>query len=411
MFYAISNALKKRFVLLFQDIFQNHSVFDKVEVFTKFPKEDRPKHALLIRGVSGSSQKLGLDNFVKTIRGYSTLANLQGIPGNSIEWVRDDTKNLDKLSAPGYYIVKVTREDPIEKVFYFNVSPFLTVDDEVLERELIEGQQGAYLKNKPINPDSEVIFTDSGIKLKPDIDYSIDYETGTVKFQPTVDEFENEEIRIDYQVIGDVSEEYETEIYKANNYAVPGVIMAFGDRIRVGDEQVVVVGTEHRDVAKAYGGRWVMSIDCIGLAQDDDQQERIVDYAICSLWAEFQDRLVGEGINIYDFSLSGESEDIEIEASEEYFYTGGISFTAEIDWEIHFPLISDVRNVTIYLGSEKYKEGLSNEKEAFYEQNQFDERMLNSGHSNGFQLIPSQNTVVFRPHPPVEVRTLRYPKC
>ena len=124
MFFEISNALKKRFTLIFQEIFIEHPIFKKVEVFTKFPKEDRPKHALMIRSVSGSSQKLGMDNFVRTARQFSTLANLKGQPGNSIEWVRDDEKNLDLISAPGFYIVKMITDKS------FVIEPYLFVDEE-----------------------------------------------------------------------------------------------------------------------------------------------------------------------------------------------------------------------------------------------------------------------------------------
>jgi hypothetical protein len=333
--------------------------------------------------------KLGMDNFVKTIRGYSTLANLRGIPGDSIEWVRDDLRNLDKLSAPGYYIVKMLTDTT------FNVSPFLVIEGEELNIELIEGQKGAYLKNTPVNPDSEIIVSDNGIKFKYDIDYTIENSTGKIIFKTSIEEFDK--ILVDYQVIGEVSDEYETEI-----------VIAFGDRLREGDEQVVVVDNEQRDIAKAYGGRWIMSCDLLGVAQDDDQQERIVDYAICEFWASWQNRLVDEGINVYDFSLSGESEDLAIESPEEYYYTGGISFTAEIDWELHVPLISEVRSVNIYMGNESFTQGLTHEKEAIYEASQFDNRMVNSGHQLGLRMIPSTRTVVFRPHPPIEVRTLKY---
>ena len=144
-----------------------------------------------------------------------------------------------------------------------------------------------------------------------------------------------------------------------------------------------------------------MSCDLIGVSQDDDQQERIVDYAVSIFWAHWQDKLANEGINVYDFSLSGESEDIEVEIPEDYFYTGGISFTAETDWELHVPLISEVRRVSVYYGNEGYKQTISDEKESQYEESQFDERMINAGHDTGIQIIPSQPLVIY-PQPPLQ---------
>lgn len=402
MFYAVSNALKKRLVLIFQEIFLEHPIFKKVEVFTKFPKEERPKHALMVRSVSGSSQKIGMDNFVRYARQFSSLGNLQGIPGNAIEWVRDDDENIDKISAPGFYIIRMVSDTS------FIVEPYLLVDDEELNIEFIEGKKGAWLQNKPINPNSEIIYLDDRIEFKRNIDYTIDYNEGKVLFNTDIDE-NQETITIDYQIVEDFSEEITVEPYTADNSIIPGVILAFGDRLEKGSEQVVIVEKEQRDVAKVYGGRWQLSCDLIGVSQDDDQQERIVDYAISMFWAHWQDRLVNEGINVYDFSLSGESEDIEVEIPEDYFYTGGISFTAETDWELHVPLISEVRRVSVYYGNEGYKETISNEKEAQYETSQFDRRMVNSGHDVGIQIIPSEPLVIY-PQPPLKVTTIRYPR-
>ena len=403
MFFEISNALKKRFVLIFSEIFLDHPIFKKVEVFTKFPKEDRPKHALMIRSISGSSQKLGMDNFVRTARQFSTLANLKGLPGNSIEWVRDDEKNLDNISAPGFYVVKMITERS------YIIEPYLFVNDELLNIEFIEGKQGAWLKNKPVNVDSEYIFSDQRYEFKKDIDYTIDYENSKILFLTTIDT-DHEDIYIDYQTVEAVSEEIPVELYTANNAVIPGVILAFGDRLRKDDVQVVVVDKEQRAVAKVYGGRWQMSCDLIGLSQDDDQQERLVDYAISMFWANWQDHLVDAGINVFDFSLSGESEDLEVDVPEEYFFTGGISFTAETDWELHVPLISEIRRISLTYGNEGLKQGMTYGKEVKYEELEFDERMINSGHNAGLQIIPPMNPVVMEPQPPLSVTTLRYPR-
>lgn len=88
--------------------------------------------------------------------------------------------------------------------------------------------------------------------------------------------------------------------------------------MKVNDEQVVVVEKEQNTVAKVFGGRWIMDMDIIAVAQDTDQQERLLDFTVTSLWAEYQDALANQGIAIQDFSLSGESEDLEVEIPEEY---------------------------------------------------------------------------------------------
>jgi len=398
--------LKKRFVLIFQEIFQAHPIFEKVEVFTKFPDKERPKFALMIRSASGSSQKLALDNFVRTNIGYSTLANLKGVAGNSIEWVKDDVKNIDKLAAPGFYIVKMTEVNLSAAKFV--IDPYLTIEDEELTIQFIEGKEGAYLKNKPVNPGSDIVVAlDDGFDFKPDIDYTIDYTTGKILFTDTVLDKDYGRIAVDYQVLGTRTGPHDTSWYTANNTAIPGVVLAFGDRLRVGDEQVVVVENEENENAKVYGGRWSMSFDLIGVAQDADQQERLLDHAVSILWAEWQDKLVDEGIILHDFSLSGEAEDLEIEVPEEYSYTGGINFAVETDWELAMPLISKIRRINIAYGEQSYRQTISNSQEDKYVNQEFDGRMINSGHQVGIEILPPEGPIVLNPNC-IGVQTRKY---
>ncbi|MDD5649595.1 MAG: hypothetical protein PHF86_04145 [Candidatus Nanoarchaeia archaeon] len=390
MFYIISNSLKKRFVSIFQDILARHPIFEKVKVYTKFPQEERPKTAILVRSVSGSSQKLGLDNFIGTHRGYCSLANLKDVPGNSIEWVRDDQENLDKLVSQGFYIVKITEHDLNTNVFSFTVDPYLTCTNEKLDLVVIRTHQGAILKNIPVNPGSEIVFSEHGqFEFKKDIDYAIDYETGEILFTNPVTD--HEPIVIDYQVRSAQQGPFVAEYYGLNNTAIPGVVLAFGDRLKVGDEQVVVVEEENTTTAKVFGGRWILNVDILGVAQDADQQERVIDYVVTSLWADYQDALANEGIAISEFALSGEAEDLEVEVPEEYNFTGGISFTVETDWEIYIPLIATVRRINYGYGEDSFKNGIDYLKEQAYETNQYDERQMNSRHQKGLQIVPTMD--------------------
>lgn len=388
MVFLVTNALKKRLVLIFQDILARHPIFEKTKVYTKFPQEERPKTAIIVRSVSGGSQKLGLDNFLAINRGHCSLANLKGMSGNSIEWVRDDQENLDKLSPQGFYIVKVISHDIDTNSFTFNVDPYLVCSDELLDLVVIRTKQGAILKNFPVNPDSEIVFSQTGqFEFKKDIDYTINYETGEILFTNSIVDYAP--IVVDYQLCSKQEGPFVAEYYGVNNVAIPGVVLAFGDRLKIGDEQVVVVEKESTTTSKVFGGRWLLDVDIIGIAQDSDQQERMIDYVVTSLWAEYQDALANEGISIRDFSLPGESEDLEVEIPEEYNYTGSISFSVEVDWEIHVPMIAVLRRVNYGFGEETFKNTLDYQTEQKYETNQYDERMLNSNHQKGLQITPA----------------------
>jgi hypothetical protein len=387
-----------------------HSIFEKAKVYTKFPQEERPKNAIIIRSVSGSSQKLGLDNFVSIHRGFCTLANLKGVPGYSIEWVRDDQENLDKLSPPGFYIIRITGHDADSNNFTFTVDPYLICDDEELDIVYLKNKEGAILKNTPINPNSEIVYSQANqFEFKRDLDYTINYQTGEILFTETVKD-KYTPITVDYQILSSQQGPFTTEYYALNNVAIPGIVLAFGDRIKVNDEQVVVVEKEDRPVAKVFGGRWLMDVDVIGVAQDPDQQERLIDFVITSLWAEYQDTLANEGIVIRDFTLSGEGEDLEVEIPEEYNFTGGISFSVETDWEVFVPMISEVRRINYGYGEDSFKDKLDYLTEEKYELGQYDERMTSSTHQKGLQITPSLDSYQVYPSPFPRVQTRKYPQ-
>jgi uncharacterized Zn finger protein len=399
MLFAVSNAVKKRLCQVFQEIVSTHPIFEKTKVYTKFPQEERPKTALIIRSVSGGSQKLGLDNFITTQVGFSTLANLKGISGDSLEWVRDDQENLDKISPPGFYIVKITAHDPETNNFTFVVDPYLIVDDEQTTIKFIKGKEGIQLKNKPVNPNSETVYSQSHkFEFKRDIEYTIDYQTGEILFSETVDK-KYTPITVDYQVLSTQKGPFTTEYYMLDNIAIPGVILAFGDRLKVGDEQVIVVENRQREVAKVYGGRWQLNVDIICIAQDPDQQERLLDFVITSFWARYQDILANEGMSVIDFSLSGEAEDLETDLPEEYSFTAGISFSMETDWELHVPMISTLRRTVTDYGEGSFKDNIDYLTEEKYITNQYDERMINSNHQKGLQISPSLDKFQVFPSP------------
>jgi len=396
MYYLVTNSTKKLFVQIFQDIVSKHPIFEKTQVYTKFPQTERPKIAIIIRSVSGDSLKLDFNNFVGIHRGYCSLANLKGIQGNSIEWVKDDQENLDKLSARGFYIVRITEHQQDSNNFKFEIDPYLVVDDEELEIKFIKEKHGAVLKNLPINPNTEIVYSESyRFEFKRDIDYSIDYSTGEILFTENVGKFEP--IVVDYQIMGSRMGPFDTEYYSTHNTAIPGVVLAFGDRLRVGDEQVVIVEKENRDVAKVFGGRWILNFQVIGMCQDPDQQERLVDYVVTVLWSEYQDELANQGIVIRDFSFAGESEELEVEVPEEYNFSGAIGFTVETDWEVYVPMITEVRRINYNYGEESFKQKLDYLSEERYEVGQYDDRMMGSDHQKGLQIIPSRDSYQVSP--------------
>jgi hypothetical protein len=408
MLFAVTNATKKMLVLILQDIISRHPFFaDTVQVYTKFPEIDRPKMAIVVRAASAGGQKLAFDNFVTTDHSFCTLANLKGVAGRSIEWVKDDVKNIDKMSAPGFYVVRITEHQENSNEFKFVIDPYLFVE-ETLNIQFLKNTDGAILSNIPINPKTEVIYSQKNqFDFKPDLDYTIDYTTGEILFKSEVKQYEP--IICEYQVLGTEQGPFITEYYKVDNKAIPGVAISFGDRLKVGDEQVVFIDKAKKPVALVHGGQWILQVSCILLCQDPDNQERLADYVMTALWSEYQTRLTNSGLNILEFNISAEAEDLENEVGEEYSFTASIDMQIETYWELHTPLITELRRISFAYGEESYKDKLDyNTQQEEYEIREFDDRMVSNRHNLGLQLVPSLDPYTTQPAPFPIVKTRKY---
>jgi len=337
MYYRITNAIKKIIIRELKTLYKDHPLFgENLSISNKFQHKERPKYAIVIKSATGNSLKLSLDNHKGVFKSYTTLANLKNQPGRMIEWVKEDVENICNLVKPGFYVVKMIEDNK------FIVEPYLTVADEQLEIKHY-GFDKAYLKNQNINPDSENIFAETGIMLRKDDQYTIDYNNGEITFLKPIDQFG--QLIIDYQYIGEQTGPFEIAPETANNTAIPGVILAFGNFLKKDGVQVVVVYPERQEVAQTYGGKWLLKLDLSAYAQDTDTQEQLVDMTAMFLWNVLQEKLVNDGIYIDNFTISGESEEEEEQASNELVYLGGISFDAEIEWEAQKPILGVIKNI------------------------------------------------------------------
>lgn len=337
MFYRVTNALKKILIQELQEFFKDHPDFNGELVITnKFSFDERPKYALILKTASAKSVKLGLDNYKGMVQSYTVLANLKNRPGKMIEWVREDVANVCNLVKPGYYLVQMVEDRK------FTVSAYLSVEDEPLTIENV-GFDHAFLKHQNINPGSEYILDDTGRKLQINEHYTIDYASGEITILKMPDEAA--ELTADYQYIGDVTGPFDILPETVNNTAIPGVILAFGNFLKKDGVQVVVVYADRQQVAKAYMGKWTVSVNISAVAQDTDTQESLIDLAGMYLWAVLQDKLVDNGIYIEEFNLGGETEDEEVRTSNEMSYTADLSFDVNVEWEAYQPVLGVVKRV------------------------------------------------------------------
>lgn len=396
MFFRITNAVKKILILELQKQFDEHPLFGNgdLKIVNKFSFEERPKYAIVLKSANADSNKLALDNFKGEIISYVTLANLKGVKGRMIEWVREDTANVENLVPPGYYVVTMDSNTT------FTVEPFLNVDDEILE-PINMGFFRSTLAHKNVNEGSEIILTEDGVRLVKNRHYTIDNGRGEITFLVPIAEFG--EMKVDYQYRGNKTGPFPVETESANSIAIPGVVLAFGTFLEKDGVQVVVVYPDRQLVAQSYIGKWKLNIEFSVVAQDTDTQEQIVDLLAMFLWGNLQDVLVNDGIYIDSFNISGESEEDEQEVAGEKSFLGGLSLEAQVEWEIFKPVLGIVKGV--FLSRIEDKNQYDPDEMAARKDRSFNPSQRGVDYSVGMQVVENVSPYVVRPVQPYSLYT------
>ena len=347
MYYYLLSSLKRRVILELQDSFSRHPVYSKIVPFIqkKYSFTERPHFGIVLKSGSVNKVALSSDNFMGYVQSHAMLGYL-GAPCHPIEWVREDLKRIELEGgmplAPGvYYIEILTVPTNPQEAGTFVVDPLLTVPDEAILRFVSGIERTAQLQNTPA-PGTVRLWVNGRVLLKEKVDYTLD--GGSIQFlsQFHPDDLVTAEYRYPVASVGPVPFYWN----RSDVNTLPGVVLAFGKRARVGDKVAVVVYQDRVSTASAYGGKFEVSFDLDVIATDPDQMEEIADLVVMHLWGEKKARLEFEGIEITDISMGGESEDTYDETADLYFYTASISLQLRADWEIHVPLPLTISKAT-----------------------------------------------------------------
>jgi len=408
MFYRVKNTVKKIIIKEIQNLVKEHPQFHDTLVINKYQDQEREKINVIVKSASASSQRLSLDNFGVMAHSYTTLANIKGHRGDMLEWVSDDQNNIQDLVPPGFYVIRMVTIDT------FVIEQYLTIRKEPLEITDIDpqGHSLTYLKHKEINVGSEVITDDRGQLFVKNEHYTINYDTGLITFLMNTNNIEG--ITATYQYLMPQLGPFQMKCFEMNNTALPGVVLAFGDRVREGDIQVVIVSDKREISAMVKTGSWNMTLDIEVRAQDTDTSEQLVDYISNYLWAYKQEELVDIGITITDISASGESEEQEVDVPDEWSFVDTISLTIIVQWEVHLPVIGRIEKIYIKppVDTGIYDGYVLNQYEQLYQQNnhydafgtmddnktgRYDDFNIGSNHFQGLVPIESLKTAVRYP--------------
>lgn len=347
IYYYLTSALKRRIILELQDSFSRHPIYSKLVDYiqTKYSFKERPHFGIVLKGGSVNKVAFSADNFIGYVSSHTMLSYV-GEPSYPIEWVREDLNRIQiegqMPTAPGiYYLEILTVPTTPQEPGTFIIDPLLTAVDEAVIRFVSGVERQANLQNIP-SPGTLRLWLNGRIPLKEGVDYTV--EGQTLLFIPNYGE--GDKITAEYRYAVDSIGPVDFYWNRSDFTTLPGVVMAFGKRARVGDKVAVVVYQDRVDTASAFGGKFEFSFDLDVIATDPAQMEEIADLVVMYLWGEKKPKLEYEGIEIIDVSIGGDSEEAYDEQAELFFYTANLSLQMRADWEIHVPLPLTISRAT-----------------------------------------------------------------
>lgn len=350
MYYYLLQALKRRLVLELKDSFSNHPVYEKIVPFiqTKNAFDERPQMGIVVKSSSATKVALSADNYVGAVMSHVMLAYV-GDPANPIEWVREDVAAVEANSGimptpPGIYYIEIRSvPENTQTEGSFIIDPLLTVNDEPVLKFLTGIEHEAQLQQLPVQGTLR-LWENRRFMLQEGTHYHVNYQTGAIEL---LGRYQSGSIlTADYRYsipsVGPIPFQWN----RGDFSTLPGVVMAFGKRSRVGDKVAIVVYQDRVEAAQAFGGRFDASFDLDVIARDPTQMEEIADLVVMYLWAQKRSLLSAEGVELSDISMGGESEEPFDETGDEFYYVAPLSLQVQADWEMHIPLPLTVSRVT-----------------------------------------------------------------
>lgn len=343
----LSTNTKKRVIRELKKILYDHPRFraDSENVSDKFSFDQRFQRGIIVNGTSAERIRLAADNYVGRLSSFCMLTWVDNHPGTSLEWVRENFPALEKISrrrdifpsAPGVYFVRIRRIPDLARGIpgLFTLEPVLTVFNEPLIVFSSSIDQEAQISRDNLYEGSARLWLNERVCLVESVDFVVDYPTGAVRFlKPTPT---GSAVYADYRYKAGECGPYEFQQEEPNVEALPGAVLAFGDRTQECDQQAIVITDERTDVAEVYGGKFEVNFELVAFARDTDERSRLSDYVVIKI-LELQNSLGYEGLELLDISPGGESEEVYNAEDDTYFYQSTLSLSMRVDWEVHIPL-------------------------------------------------------------------------
>ncbi len=354
MYFYLTDSLTRKFIFELRQFWQHHPKFrDLVDnIQGKYSFKERPQRSIVVKTSGGSHISLSPDHYKGMVMSHVYLAKRVGKPGLSVEWVREDGRAIQENgglfpSAPGVYYIDVVDgpKNGLTSVLGFYVDPLIDVRAE----QVVSVDATTYqLAKAPLAGTLRLFEMPAGYLLRETTNYTLtlnDQGNPTGEIKLTAAPTGGRTLQADYRWPDESKGPFPLIEQHANNTAIPGVVMAFGRRVEIGDQLGVVVQPVRYPSALEYGGRWTMTVEFEVTARDVYDQREIYDWSIMALYAIARGRLSTEGLEILSVGLGGESEEVYDETGDDYFYNATFTLDVETEWSQHIPLNVWLRQV------------------------------------------------------------------
>ena len=256
------------------------------------------------------------------------------------------------LVPSGVYQLEIVSGDPTIHKYQFMVDAVL--DREQLLFEKYKGETTVRLDHYPVYPKSLKIkengyFIDETDPLTGESNYILDENSGIITFTNVTNPIlTNSKIEAFYRTQGLSTGPFEISYFNvAVNTAIPGVVLAFGHGVSVGDKQFVIVNRDRILTAQEFSGKWEMSVSLDVYAKDSYKVEELIDLTTGYINAYRKSDLETEGIALTDINFGGESEEVFDEATGDLVYKGSVDYSFLTEWLMHKPLLQTIEGYTL----------------------------------------------------------------
>lgn len=336
MYYLLTRQLKNIIKDELQAHYQLHPWLDDVDVVTMQPLKERPSRGVVVATGGTNFTQLSGDQHLGTLSGYPILARIKDKPCQAIEWVKEDyvySQGGNELSPAGKYFIEITSETE------FTVSKQFKIVDEIIVEDAAGGETSFNLAHENIVEGSEVVTANDPFTIFEGGQYIMDYDNGVFRWKDAGGVPEGWDLSITYEYQHEVTDTYTYEKMRANNKAIPGVVLAFGDRVAIGDRQVVIIQEERSTTHIVKGGVHTIDVELAFTAKDLDTLGAMVDIASMFFWATDKDRFDDEyDVMIQELSIGSEAAEMYDDTTGEYEYVNTISMTCMCSWNVFYPL-------------------------------------------------------------------------